>query len=44
VCDIEKDTTVTKINTKEAGSPHQVTNASTVQVVVTCKRKGKAVN
>jgi hypothetical protein len=40
---IEKDTTVTHINTKQAGSPDQVTNASTVQVATTCKRTGKAV-
>ena len=35
VYDIEKGITVTQINMKEAGSPHQVTNASTVQVVTT---------
>ena len=43
IYDTGKDTTVTQINTKRAGSPHQVKNASTVQLVTTCKRTRKAV-
>ena len=43
VYDTWKDKTVTQINTKQAGSTLEATNASTVQLVTTCKRTGEAV-